>query len=47
MDKEAYEIQREKCVSSKADVNTANLYKTSCICNIKKESTLKYEEKKN
>lgn len=46
MDKEAYEIQREKCVSSKADVNTGNLYKMSYICNIKMESILKYKEKK-
>lgn len=46
MDKEAYEIQREKCVSSKADVNTGNLYKMSYICNIEMESILKYKEKK-
>lgn len=46
MDKEAYEIQREKCVSSKADVSTGNLYKMSYICNIKMESILKCKEKK-
>lgn len=48
MDKEAYEIQREKCVSSKADVNTGNLYKmyATYICNIEMESILKYKEKK-
>lgn len=46
MNKEAYEIQCEECVSSKTDVNTGNSYKTSYICNNKMESILKYKEKK-